>query len=216
MESDLQNAEISYRRYWVGWIPRVSGTLLAGIRYTKLDEEFVFSTLGSESVPFGNPTAPRASMDYTIDADNDLAGVQTGADIWVGLSQGLRFGAEGKVGLYRNHSTLETQVTTFPENVPADVTSPALEERFEDEQPAFIGELSFDLVADILPSWSVRIGYEVLLIDSIVLAGDNFNTGSPYNPAPGDNGLGPVRVPFLEDQSDAVYHGAHAGIEFIW
>ena len=36
----LQTAEMSYRRYWVGFIPRVSGTLLAGFRYTKLKEDF--------------------------------------------------------------------------------------------------------------------------------------------------------------------------------
>jgi hypothetical protein len=60
------------------------------------------------------------------------------------------------------------------------------------------------------------MGYEVLVIDSIVLAGDNFNTGSPYNPGPVDNGLGPVRVPFAVDQSKAVFSGGHIGVEFIW
>jgi hypothetical protein len=210
--SDVQSAELSYRRYWVGWHPRVSGTLLAGFRYTKLDEHFLFSTLGSENVPFNDPLAPLAALDYRIDADNDLAGFQTGADMWVGLIQGLRFGVEGKVGLYGNHYTLETEVETTPPGI----APPSLSEEFEDDQAAFIGELSIDLVADILPSWSVRMGYEVLVIDSIVLAGDNFNTGSPYNPGPVDNGLGPVRVPFAVDQSKAVFSGGHIGVEFIW
>src|SRR6185312_14260817 len=40
IDSDLQTAEINYRRYWLGYIPRVSGTLLAGFRYTKLNEDF--------------------------------------------------------------------------------------------------------------------------------------------------------------------------------
>ncbi len=215
IESSLQTAELSYRRYWVGWIPRISGTLLAGFRYTRLNEEFVFSSLGGETVPFSDPFdpgLPLAALDYTVDADNHLAGFQAGGDIWVGLIQGLRVGAEGKVGLYNNHYTLENRIVTTP----VDTTPPTLFERFRENQPAFIAEASADVVADILPSWSLRAGYEVLFINSIVLAGENFNTGSPYNPGPLDNSLGPVRVPFVEDQGDVFYHGFHAGLEYIW
>jgi hypothetical protein len=214
LESDLQTAEITYRRYWVGWIPRVSGTLLAGFRYTKLSEEFEFNSIGSTA------EAP-ASLSYLVDADNDLAGFQTGGDIWIGLSQGLRVGAEGKVGLYANHYTLITDVSTDPSPSPPTTVGqptpdPTLFEESREDQPAFIGELSVDLVADILPSWSLRVGYEILFIESLVLAGENFNTGSPFNPGPVDNGFGPLRTPFLRDQSDVFYHGGHAGIEFIW
>jgi len=211
IESDLQTAEISYRRYWLGWSPRVSGTLLAGFRYTKLDEKFVFSSQGSEPL-VNDPLGPLAALDYTVDADNDLAGFQTGADVWVGLSQGLRIGSEAKAGLYANHYTLSSEVVTTP----LGTTPPTFFEEFDDTQPAFIAEGSVDLVADILPSVSLRVGYEVLFINSIVLTGDNFNTGSPFNPGPVDNGLGPLRTPFVDDQSEAFYHGGHAGIEFIW
>jgi hypothetical protein len=211
--SDLQTAELSYRRYWVGYVPRVSGTLLAGFRYTKLNEEFVFSSIGPV-----NETP--ASLEYAVEADNDLAGFQTGGDVWIGLSQGLRLGAEGKVGLYNNHYTVITEVTTDPSPPPdtnPDTADPALFERERENQPAFIAEASIDLVADILPSWSLRAGYEVLFINSIVLAGDNFNTGSPYNQNPNDpNSRGPLRVPFVADQSDAFYHGGHVGLEYIW
>lgn len=211
IESDLQTAEISYRRYWLGWSPRVSGTLLAGFRYTKLDESFEFASLGSEP-PANLPGGPNASLEYDIDADNDLSGFQAGGDMWIGLSQGLRLGTEGKAGLYANHYSLRNEVHAFP----LDITPPGLIEEFEDTQPAFIAEGSVDLVADILPSISLRVGYEVLFINSIVLTGDNFNTGSPYNPGPVSNGLGPLRTPFLNDQSEAFFHGGHAGIEFIW
>jgi hypothetical protein len=225
IESDLQTAEISYRRYWVGWIPRISGTLLAGFRYTKLNEEFLFSSIGSENVPFNDPGAPIAELDYELDAVNNLSGFQSGADIWVGLIQGLRIGAEGKAGLYANSYKVSTRISTVPSPVPTlplpfppipILVDPSLSEEFEEVQPAFIAEASVDLVADVLPSVSIRAGYEVLFINSIVLAGDNFNTGSPYNPSPGDNGLGPVRVPFVADQSDIFYHGGHLGLEYIW
>ena len=97
MNSDLQSAEISYRRYWLGYSPRISGTLLAGFRYTKLDEDFLFRTQGSEPIP-SQPAGPLAALRYSEDCENNLAGFQTGGDIWVTLIQGLRFGSEGKVG----------------------------------------------------------------------------------------------------------------------
>jgi hypothetical protein len=28
--------------------------------------------------------------------------------------------------------------------------------------------------------------------------------------------MGPLRVPFIFDQADVFYHGAHAGIEYVW
>jgi hypothetical protein len=207
IESDLQTAELTYRRYWCGWVPRVSGTLLAGFRYTKLNEEFQFSTVGSTVEPINGELA---FLDYTVDADNDLAGFQAGGDVWVGLIQGLRLGVEGKVGLYNNHYTLINQIDAFP--VPEDGLEIFFdEEEFRDDQPALIAEASVDLVADILPSWSLRVGYEVLFINSIVLAGDNFNTASPF----GLQGQ-PQRVPFVNDQSDIFYHGGHVGLEYIW
>jgi hypothetical protein len=214
MESDLQSAELSYRRYWVGWIPRVSGTLLAGFRYTKMNESFSFNTVGSTLEP---PGGPPATLDYHLDADNNLAGFQAGGDMWIGLIQGLRLGGEGKVGLYNNHYTLTNRINEFPAVAVPGPLDPAVPdilfepERFRDNQPAMIAEASVDLVADILPSWSLRVGYEVLFINSVVLAGDNFNTASPFG-LPGQA----ARVPFVDDQNDLFYHGGHAGLEYIW
>jgi hypothetical protein len=211
IESDLQTAELSYRRYWVGWVPRISGTLLAGFRYTKLEEGFDFRSQGSEPATL-QPLGPLAALHYAVDADNDLAGGQVGGDIWIGLMQGLRIGSEGKVGLFANHYTLDTTVSTTP----VGTIPPTLFEEFRETQPALIAEASADLVADILPSLSIRAGYEVLFMNSLVLAGENFNEGSPYNTGPVDNGLGPQRVPFIFDQADVLYHGYHLGLEYIW
>ncbi len=202
IESDLQTAEISYRRYWVGYSPRVSGTLLAGFRYTRLSEDFLFSSIGGDPPP----GEFEVGLDYDIDAENNLAGFQTGADVWVGLMQGLRLGGEAKAGIYNNHYRLENRIITTP----LDTFPPTTFERFVDNKPALIAEGSIDLVADILPSWSIRAGYEVLFMNSLVLAGDNFNEVSPY-----DN-QGVFRVPFVDDEGEAFYHGGHAGLEFIW
>jgi hypothetical protein len=195
IDSDLQTIEMSLRRYWVGFIPRISGTILAGFRYTKLKEDFYFSSSGE------------AAQIYSTRADNDLAGFQAGGDFWVGLMQGVRIGAEGKVGLYNNHYTLDNNILTSP----LGTTPPTLSERFADNEVAFISEASVDLVFDILPSWSIRGGYEILFLNSIVRAGENFNTASPY----GLPGQAP-RIPFVNEQGDNYYHGGHLGLEYIW
>ena len=195
IDADLQTAEMSYRRYWVGYVPRVSGTLLAGFRYSRFKESFLFSTFGE------------ASADNFTIAENHLAGFQTGADVWVALMQGVRIGAEGKVGIYNNNYNLVNEIITDP----VGTTPPALFEEFEDNEVAFISEASFDIVADILPSWSLRAGYEIVFLNSVLRAGDNFNTASPYGIA------GQVeRIPFVAEQGDAWFHGGHVGLEFIW
>jgi hypothetical protein len=203
-ESSLQTAEISYRRYWLGHIPRISGTLLAGFRYTRLDDDFQFATQGSEPAT-AFPMGPNAALEYDEECENNLAGFQAGGDLWICLTQGLRFGTEAKVGIYNNHYVLTNQITTTPPNT----TPPTLFEEIRDDKVAFLTEFNIDLVADVLPSVSVRIGYELLFMNSLVLAGDNFNQTSPY----GNQG---PREPFVNDDGELFYHGGHAGIEYIW
>lgn len=199
LESDLHNAEMSYRRYWVGFTPALSGTILAGFRYTQLNEDFHYRAMGE------------GTFDYAVLARNAMTGFQTGGDVWLHVVQGVRVGAEGKVGIYNNRFKLENRIAANPP-IDADPDEfPSVPEIFRNNQVAFITEGSADVVIDVLPSWSLRAGYEVLFINSIVLSGDNFNTGSPFglpNQTP--------RVPFLADQSHAFYHGFHAGLEYIW
>jgi hypothetical protein len=203
LKSDLQTAEISYRRYWLGWSPRISGTLLGGFRYTKVNEAFELDSLGTPNV---DPVFTNPAFQYRTDAVNNLSGFQGGGDVWIGLMQGLRLGAEGKAGIYDNHYNLSTRILDGEAGALTDVIP---EERFNKDKVAFIGEASVDLVADITPSISLRAGYEVLFLDSLVLAGENFNQTSPF----GNQG---TRVPFVDDNGKLFYSGAHAGVEYTW
>ena len=119
LTQDLQNAEMNYRRYWVGFSPCVSGTCLAGFRYTRLHEDFKFNTFGSEPAIGGG----LAHASYNTRTENNLAGFQAGGDIWVHIWQGFRIGAEGKVGLCDNHYNVDSgflaSTTTAQPGVPA-------------------------------------------------------------------------------------------------
>jgi hypothetical protein len=185
-ESDLQSTELSYRRYWVGYNPRISGTYLAGFRYIRMTEDLNFDAIALD----GN-----SNLNWS--ADNDLVGAQFGGDGWICLRQGLRLGFEGKAGIYNNRFEYR-HVTSIPD--PA-VTNAAV---FADgNQVAFAGESSVDLVADILPSFSIRGGYRVLYMSSLVTVGNNIDPADVTSAA-------------LFTQDDAVYHGFHGGIEYIW
>lgn len=190
-ESDLQTVEMSIRRYWVGYNPRVTGTLLAGFRYTWLDEKFQYDSIAN------------GEFLYQTDTSNSLLGAQLGGDVWVCIRQGIRLGAEGKAGIYNNHYKLDTLVGTDDALL--------VDEYFEGDEVAFIGESRVTLVADLLPNLSFKAGYEVLWLNSIVNAGDNFNTASPYG-LPGQE----PRVPFVDNQGDAFYHGGNIGLEYVW
>jgi hypothetical protein len=185
-QSDLQSTEFSYRRYWVGHNPRISGTYLAGFRYVRMTEEMGFDAtalLGDSSIDW--------------DSTNDLVGAQLGGDGWIALRQGLRFGGEAKGGIYNNRFKYGHQ-TNIPD---PDITN--VDFHADGNQVAFIGEAKIDLVADILPSISLRGGYRVLYMSSLMTVGNNID---PTN----------VASTAVNSQGDAVYNGFHGGIEYIW
>ncbi|QDU90585.1 hypothetical protein Pla175_39920 [Pirellulimonas nuda] len=193
-DAELQTAEISYRRYWVGYSPRVTGTLLWGFRFTKLNERYGFQSQGSRPVA---PATP-ASAEFLVVTDNNLAGAQVGGDGWVTIRQGLRIGGEAKVGLYGNHYTIDYAASQ--NNFFAGMTP------INDDVVAFIGDFRVMMVADLFPSVSLKASYDVLVMNSLALAADNFTFQNQLL-------AGSTAV---SNQGSAVYNGASFGIEYIW
>lgn len=185
-QSDLQSTEFSYRRYWLGHNPRISGTYLAGFRYMRMTEDLGFDAiaeLGDSTIDWGTT--------------NDLVGAQLGGDGWIALRQGLRLGGEVKGGIYNNRFKYYHQ-TNIPD---PDITNVDFESG--GNQVSFVGEATCDLVADILPSISLRGGYRVLYMSSLVTVGTNIDNVDVASTA-------------LYTQGDAIYQGFHGGIEYIW
>jgi hypothetical protein len=188
-ESDLQSTELTYRRYWVGHSSRVSGTWLLGARYIRMTEGFNF---------FGSSTL-NGSANVNFDAQNDLVGFQMGGDGWIGLRQGFRVGCEGKAGVYNNRFQFET-FQDASQQAPSALDT-------EGDQVAFAADGGVSAVFDILPSWSLRCGYQVFYMNELVTVGDNLNV----------NLLEPLAtVPPLNSDGHAFYHGFNAGMEYVW
>ena len=187
-QADLQSTELSYRRYWVGNSPRVSGTYLLGFRYVRMSEEFRFNSealLGNSAISWGG--------------GNDLLGFQFGGDGWYGLRQGLRIGLDGKVGVYNNRYDFSS-VGNFANigNAPADYAVSTA-----GDNVAFVGETGINMVMDLLPSWSLTFGYKVLYMDNLATVGPNIDTTN-FVPA----------TLFVKD--DLLYHGFNIGSEYVW
>lgn len=209
-KSELHNAEALFRRYWVGANPRVSGTILLGFRYTSLSEQLGFSSIGSTQTGTSPDTFaadPSLTIDINADADNHLAGFECGADGWVTLLQGLRVGGEAKVGIYNNDYNVSTSAI-------AGDGSPSTVSTISGDQVAFLTEVKLMAVADITSSISLKGGYELLFISDMALAGDSLVFAAPYgdpNGAAGSVGGAPPST-----NNDIVFHGFHAGIEYVW
>ena len=212
-QSDLQSTELTYRRYWVGSNPRVSGTILAGARYFRMTEDLVFSAYNSPAAnaAIGTPNDLTGRIDYA--SKNDLVGFQIGGDAWACLRQGLRLGLEGKAGVFNNRFKFDSNNFIDPA---VGSTTPVNPQSAEDgNQVAFAAEGGISLVADILPSWSIKGGYQFIYMDSMVALKNNVATTQYFTGVPAGTNT-PVLAPALNTEGTMLYHGFHGGLEYVW
>lgn len=190
-QADLQSTEFSYRRYWLGHHPCISGTYLLGARYFRFTDDFVFN---SQALVL--PTIETAALFWS--GENDLVGFQFGGDAWACVRQGLRIGCEGKAGVYNNRFKFRQAATFSADSAPND-----FDVSTDGNQVAFAAEGGATVVADILPSWSLRGGYRVFYLSSLATAENNINQTE-------------IAPAVVSTQGDALYHGFHGGLEYVW
>jgi hypothetical protein len=99
-------------------------------------------------------------------------------------------------------------VNTQPINPPV---NPFTEEQIHNDV-AYVGDASLIATYRVNYQWTVRGGYQLLYVDGVALATDNFNIEPPAGP------FGPfgARVPFVDDDGSAFYHGLFVGAEYMW
>jgi hypothetical protein len=204
--SELHNGEISIRRRWSEPVGYFQGSFLTGVRYLDLDEGSRFTADGLNNNGAAN-NGPRF-FDYNVATRNSLVGWQVGADLWYNFLPGIKMGVEFKTGIYNNRSQQDTSI--FANSLPS-FGIPEIREYALDNRTAYITQLTPQLVYRLNHSIAFRTSYQVLWIDNVALASDNFNSTPPSLFLPGSN-----RLAAINNSSDIVYQGITAGVEFTW
>jgi len=179
------------------WVRRAqpSGTwsLLAGIRYLNINEDFNWDAFGIDED--NNAATAAQTGNYRIDTDNDLIGTQLGGS-WTYETARWSLGFQNKGGMYINRTNIDSDffvtggVTAGSNNTTVDNLS-------------FITEGSLVGKWHLRPNFSLRAGLEIMHVSSIALAAEQIN-------------FIPVSSSQVVGNGSATYMGGSIGFEGYW
>jgi hypothetical protein len=115
---------------------------------------------------------------------------------------------ELKTGIYNNRAQQGTSITA--NSLPAAGIS-SIDEHVINNRTAYITQLSPQMVYRLNYSLAFRTSMQVIWIDNVALASNNFNSVPPSLFVPGS-----VRTPTINDSTNIVYTGLTAGVEYTW
>lgn len=204
--SEIHNGEVNYRRRWMSAFGVGQGSFLVGLRHFDLDERFGFNAVGATNNTFRFDEL--RFFEYSTETRNQLTGVQAGGDFWVGLLPGLMTGVEGKAGIFGNHAEVESEIIAN--------SIPGAREHMQEGKTAYLLEASAQAVYRLNYSWSLRAAYNVLYVENVALAPENYNTRDMTNAFGSSNTFTLARFPFLNVDGDVLYQGFSVGTEWMW
>jgi hypothetical protein len=200
--SELHNWELNYRRRWVSPNCRFHSSALIGARYMVLDEDFLYFIDRQLPIPGIGP----ANTSYDISVWNDLIGFHVGGDLLLCVIPGVKVGGNIKAGLLGVQAGQRTRIDTVR---PADtMLNQQFQEYIADEDVALVGEGGFEFILEATERVTLRGGFELLYINGVALAPENFNAN--LIPPP------PDRAVEVNHNGDVFYHGMYAGFEYTW
>lgn len=186
----LDTVELGFRRRWTDPNSMWQGSWLAGVRHFYLTEQFGFDSQSSNGM-----------LDYDSSTVNSMTGFQLGADLWLAAQNGLDIGLFGKVGVYGNRMKQGSRYFATSIN-------PAINETMDGERTSFVLEAGAMANWRVNQNLTVRAGYQVLLLDGVALASDQFSENPPFlQPSPGSA---------LVDDGELIYTGFNVGVEWMW
>jgi hypothetical protein len=194
--SSLQEAELNLRRAVPMPEGRLTASVLIGVRYAGLPEEFDFNT--STAVP-----APGAINNFRVDTNNEMVGPQVGAllEFYVDNRWWLNFEIKGAVMNNR------AKTTTFYENVNGAGVVTDFTNSAQENHTAFAEDISLTLVYHWSPHLTTRLGYQAVFMQGLALAPENLGTDLAILQQ------GPAQ---LNHSGNVIYQGPVAGLTLAW
>lgn len=204
--SEFHNGEVNFRRRWAEPYGFWQGSFLAGIRNVDIDEQGRFTARGNNNDTFAS-NGPRF-FDYTVNVRNCLVGFQVGGDLWYNLLPGVKVGTELKTGIYNNDTSQDTYI--FASSLPL-LGTPDIRENFQADRASYVTQFNTQLWYRLNYSLAFRTSYQLLCIDNVALATENFNGTPPSLFLPNS-----ARTVGINNSADIVYQGFTFGAEFMW
>ena len=210
-DAELDSVEINWRRDYPSRTSRASTSLLAGVRYVRLDESLGHRIdVAPHFDPINNVNRVDEFTQYDIATENDLVGFQFGGEFVRCLSPGIIIGGEAKTGVFGNNAEMRSNLvsTTLPGGLVESETDAGL---------AYMSHGKVFLLWQVHPLWKLRTGYELMFFEGVATAEGNYNSTPFINTTPGGGVVAtPTRPVRLDDHDDIFYHGFHVGLEFGW
>jgi hypothetical protein len=178
LQSRLNSTEANLRRPLNDWF-----TFLAGFRQVDLGEDLA-TDIGGGAETIG------------VDTNNHLWGGQIGLDALLVQRGNWRLEGYAKAGVFSN--SVDNVMTT------AGVGGAVPTFTIADNRTAFVGDLALTGVYQWSDHWSFRGGYQLLWVDGVGLATDQFGAANIAT------GTGTI------DYSTAFYHGFTIAAECTW
>ena len=186
----LDAVELGFRKRWDDPNSRWQGSWLAGVRHFYMTEDFAFGSISNNGM-----------LDYDSSTVNAMTGFQLGADLWFAAANGLDFGLFGKVGVYGNR--IKQKSRYFATSI-----NPAIASSQADERASFVLEAGAMVNWRVSQNVNVRAGYQVLVLDGVALASDQFSNNPPF--------VQPTPAFTLVDNGELIYTGFNVGVEWMW
>lgn len=201
-ETDIHNVEFNLLRNGGRFCTRrgrnANFELLGGFRYFQFDEQFTYSTFDG-----ANP------LDYVLNVENTLLGLQLGGRGEVCISNRLRGAGTIKTGIFNNNVNTRQRITDPTGTIYATVPSAGnrnFDYSDEKNDVAFLSEIDLGLIYQISCKARLRVGYRALGIAGVALATDQI----PYE---FDNTLATESA---NTNGSLLLHGGYIGTELCF
>jgi hypothetical protein len=180
---------------------RYSLTGLVGVRYMRIDEDFLFRT------DFDNVTQTTSGfLSRNVDVDNHLVGAQ------FGMNGIYRLGNTGRwalnlntvVGVYGNHMEVWNRMDAPTGGVVTAADGSTYNYRYEDDDIALVGELRAGASYQYSCNWRLFGGYRAVGISGVALAFDQSNPPSVTS----------GQIQYVDSDGSVIMHGLQSGVEF--